>query len=314
MSMRAVVRTGVILTGLWALVSACTLASPTTIKMEPEGDDDDAKPKSAEAAVTSAPGGGGCSGKFAKPDVSKLTKCGAGKSHCYDKTKMPAEAAAGLNPCPNAAEVCVPDEILTAGGGALKTCNSIIGKGACLQVTEMLVPPEFKSQLNMLTQDTCEAGMKCTPCVNPMKNNEANPLCGPQVGVSETACTGGAATGAAATAAAPSGPQELCCTTNGKSNGTCLPETAIPAANKGDVVADTCSAGKMCVPTALATGAPVKCTAGPFGMGGAGVCMDQCFNSMLGIAGFVFGNEGCGETETCVPCSLGKDKGLPGCN
>jgi hypothetical protein len=311
---------GVVLTGLWVLVSACTLASPTTIKMEPGDDDDDDKAKTAQSNVTAAPAAGAaassCSGKFAKPDVSKLTACGSsGKSHCYDKTKMPPEAVQGFNPCPNAAEVCVPDELLNAGGGALKSCTSIIGKGACVQVTELNIPAEFKSQLSALKPDVCDAGMLCTPCTNPLKNNEANPLCNANVGVFESACAGGAAAaGGTPAATTPAAPQEQCCKGSGKANGICMSAAAVPEANKSDTTQDSCSAGNVCVPAFVTDPkGPTRCTAGPFGLGGAGVCLDQCFNSMLGLAGVIFGNEGCGQTETCIPCSIGKDKGLPGC-
>jgi hypothetical protein len=325
MMVRGVVRMGVVLTGLWMLVSACTLASPTTIKMEPSGDDDDDSSGKKDQAITAAPPGGAAAGaagsctggKFAKPDVSKLTACGTGgKAHCYDKTKIPAEAVQGFNPCPNAAEVCIPDEILTAGGGALKSCTSIIGKGACVQVSQLNIPAEFKSQLSALKPDVCDSGMLCTPCTNPLQNNAPNPLCNASVGVFDSACSGGAAApaGAATTPAAPAAPQEQCCKSGGKANGICMSAAAVPEANKGDAPQDTCSSGNVCIPAFVADPkGPTRCTAGPFGLGGPGVCMDQCFNSMLNIAGVIFGNDGCGQTETCVPCAIGKDKGLPGC-
>jgi hypothetical protein len=46
-----------------------------------------------------------------------------------------------------------------------------------------------------------------------------------------------------------------------------------------------------------------------------GVCVDKCFDDMLGASKKVgpLDSNGCGSTELCVPCTLIQDKGLPGC-
>jgi len=46
------------------------------------------------------------------------------------------------------------------------------------------------------------------------------------------------------------------------------------------------------------------------------VCLDKCFNGLLGAAGDIglLSKAGCGDTEVCVPCTFIKDTGAPGCS
>ena len=151
-------------------------------------------------------------GTFTAPDVSKLTACGGGKGHCFAKEKTPH--ADMLGACPDANEVCVPDEVLAAGGGRLKQCKSIIGDGAC--ITMSLIPPmEADARaMSLLKQDVCDPGQTCVPCINPEDNGAPTPFCQP-IGVYGE-CSGG---GTAATDAAPPAPPKplpVCCSTRRK--------------------------------------------------------------------------------------------------
>jgi hypothetical protein len=103
-----------------------------------------------------------------------------------------------------------------------------------------------------------------------------------------------------------------CCSHGAISNGVCISASAIPEDQRDDAMQDTCSAGNKCVPAAFVAGKPVTCSAGILGKG---VCMDRCFDDMLGIAGDigVLTSKGCGATELCVPCSFVEDEGVPGC-
>jgi hypothetical protein len=287
--------------------SACTLASPTYITTqqgkEPAGD-------GGKGTTTGSPSGdttpATCkTDDFIKPDLSKLKACADGKGHCYDKTKTAMSSM--LVACDNAAEVCVPDEMLEAGGAPLKSCKSIIGDGAC--VTIDVIPRIKEEGGSALSQDTCDADQKCIPCVDPRNGNAPSGFCEP-TGVHENACSAGApsATGGDGGAKLPG-----CCTTNGKSNGVCLPETAIPEKMKDQTIDDTCTTGNKCVPAALVDFKPVKCNGGM--ILGKGICVDKCFNNMMAIGDTVgvLGQDVCSETEVCIPCRFLKGTGAPGC-
>jgi hypothetical protein len=314
MTMRALVGVGVVVSGLG--MAACTLASPTYITSSEDpvtGDPDAAAPPPASGGASS--GGNAPSGApatcgaddFTKPDLSTLTACGGGKGHCYDKNKV--SIAGILVACPDASKVCVPDEVLLADGQPLAKCTSLIGPGGC--VAADLIPMIAAGGGSVLKQDVCAAGLTCVPCTNPQDNNAPTPFCQP-IGVHSKDCSASGG-GAGGDGGAPA-PLPACCTTNGKSNGVCLSETAIPEAQRSQAKADTCAAGNKCVPAALVNGKPVTCSAGFLG---AGVCMDQCFNDMMKIAGQIgfLDSKGCGTTELCIPCSMATQGGapVPGC-
>jgi hypothetical protein len=290
---------------------ACTIGSPTYIssqEAEVTGEEGGTSSSSSSSGGTPSGDAGPLScGKddFTKPDLSKLTACGDGKGHCYAKDKV--EIASQLTACPDATQVCVPDEILQAGGQPLKSCTSIVGPGGC--VTATLIPQIIKQGGSALKPDVCGATQLCVPCKDPTNGDAPTPFCQP-IGVHEKSCSASAAGGGGDAGART--PLPPCCTTNGKSNGVCLVETAVPEAQRSQTKQDVCAAGNKCVPAALVAGAPVKCTAGILG---AGVCMDKCFNDMMSFAGGIgiLSSQGCGTTEVCVPCSLVGGQGVPGC-
>ncbi len=290
-------------------LAACTLASPTTITVEPGLETaDGGKATKSEPLPTPAGGAAGSceAGDFIKPDLSKLTPCGDGKGHCFDKAKTPMSDK--LVACADASEVCVPDEVLEAGGNTLKSCTFVLGgPGACF--TASLVPEIQEQGGGALTQDVCDPDQRCVPCVDPRSKDDApTPFCQP-IGVHEKACSGGPNGGEVGPPPAPAQP---CCTTKGKSNGVCFPEAKLPEDRRDQTKQDTCGAGDRCVPAAFVSGKPVKCSAGFLGNG---VCMDRCFDDMMSLAGDIgiLDGEGCGDTEVCVPCNLA-GKGVPGCD
>jgi hypothetical protein len=301
---------------IWILAAAAaagTLDSPTYINSQTPSFTEQ---PDAGAASSSNSGSGGATGSrggavtcsasdFVKPDLSKLTACGNGKGHCFAKGKL--SIANMLTACPNAAEVCVPDEILQAGGQPLKSCTSIIGPGGC--VTASLIPEIEKQGGSALKPDVCSATQLCVPCADPTHGGAPTPFCQP-IGVHEKECSATSAGGADGGAATPAA--QGCCTTKGKSNGVCIAETAIPEAQRSQTKQDTCTGADKCVPAAFVAGKPVTCTAGLLG---SGVCMDKCFNDMMSFAGGIgiLSSDGCGTTEVCVPCGLVSGQGVPGC-
>jgi hypothetical protein len=278
-----------------ALVSACSIGSPTNLVYN--GDDDDDTTAASSASLT-------CDSPFVSPDLSTLTACGpaAGGTggHCYDLDKVPTMGTLPAT-CSTAGQVCVPDAILTADGTtALKTCTSVIGKpGAC--VSDFIA--EIDKEKSQLGQDVCASGESCVPCVNPL-NNVPTPFCQP-IGVHQDAC-GAAEAGAAA----PTGttPQPCCVTEGAPPQGVCLEGDDIPAAERGKVGQDVCPPSYSCVPSSFANDDPVACSSAE----GSGFCVDQCFTGVLGSRALLQGS--CpGPRDKCVPCSVGKSEGLPGC-
>lgn len=269
----------------------------------------DTKSSTSETTSLDNPLGGATCGTddFTSPDVSKLTACGdgKGKGHCFDKSKTPM--AAGFVACADASMVCVPDEVLKAGGKPLKSCKSIAGDGACFSAG--LVPEIERQGGSVLTQDVCDADQKCVPCKDPLHGNADTPFCQP-IGVHEKACAAAPSGSATTTTNAPT--TESCCTTGGVSNGICIAETAIPESDRDSAPADSCKTGNRCVPKSLATGQPVRCSAGLLGKG---VCLDQCFDDKMAMAGKVgfLQKDSCGATEICVPCLAMTGKNVPGC-
>lgn len=297
---------------------ACSLASPTYITSDStpvdESDSTSTKPSSTTstsgATTAPTPANGACkTDDYDKPAVASLTACGKGQGHCFDKTKTDHAELFVQDSCADAAQICVPDNILAAGGDKLKSCTVSIlsAPGGCVNTD--LVPSIGAAGGGALTPDGCDAAQKCVPCNNPGGDKAATGFCNP-IGVHKNACTSGSGT-----TTPPPAPAAPCCTTNGKSNGICIDASQVPPANKDDVKQLDCASGSMCVPAALAGGAPVKCDAGFLGKG---VCMDKCFNDMMSMAGGIgiLSSDGCGSnTELCIPCSMASMGGtkVPGC-
>lgn len=282
---------------------ACTIASPVYVQPVEQNS---TKKKDADAKTTSddAPASGATCGTddFVKPDLATLTACGGGKGHCFDKTKTPMGDK--LSPCPGSStDVCVPDNILEAGGGKIASCTSIIGPGACATID--LIPEMKERGGSALQQDVCDAGQVCAPCVDPTNGNAKTGLC-EAIGVHENACSGGSDSEAKTVPSTP------CCksASSGKDLGMCIAESGVPEAQRESTTQDTCAAGNKCVPAAMATGKPVMCNS----LFGTAVCVGACFNDMLALGGIIFGSEGCDPEEICVPCGvMPGDVQVPGC-
>ncbi|MBX3212582.1 MAG: hypothetical protein KF850_11160 [Labilithrix sp.] len=228
-----------------------------------------------------------CESPFAKPPLRELESCGDGKGHCFDGARTPLPESK-LRAC-TGSDVCVPDKLLLAGGEKLKACTFLNKKpGACLS----LLVKDIELHKNELQRDVCDDDERCAPCVDPT-NGEDTHLCDP-IGVHERACVGGE--GASA---------ETCC----HGFGVCMNEDAAPEGSREDLQRETCPSKQVCAPAAMVEGRPVKCDV----LGVAGVCLDTCFASMLRPTTVVM-RGGCGPTELCLPCAIGKGQGMPGCD
>lgn len=305
---------------------ACTLASPTEVKMVPaSGDADDAKSEAAATDPTKASSSSGGSSsaaastcKLSVIDTSKLTACGDGAGHCYPKSKVPASPSSDkLMPCADASQVCIQDTILKAGGNPVTSCKvEVMGNapGACMALGTMPEGSEKEQAKGNLKQDACAAGEICAPCKNPLAGNADTGLCGP-MGVSADDCTGGPAAGGSSsggTTTAPA-PAAACC--GGK--GSCMDGTILGDTAK-DMSQDTCTGSMVCAPSSLISGKATTCTAGV--LQGKGICMDGCFNSLLDKLGGIFLDQDvCATGESCVSCLFAKKMApegakVPGCD
>lgn len=231
-----------------------------------------------------------CDSKFVVADLSQAKPCGDdGKSHCWPwaKTSIPKEE---LEPC-EGDEICIPDKILLAGGKKAEACKFGGDEpGAC-------VPMAFKQvreNAGALSSEGCEDDERCAPCIHPIDKTNTG-VCD-EAGVHEQDCVGGAG---------EAGRVETCC----YGLGVCLDEAAVPEDSREDMSREVCSEGRLCAPAAMADGEPRRCEV----LGGFdGVCLPLCFAAMLRGAKPVLGG-GCGPTEICLPCAIGKGQGMPGC-
>jgi hypothetical protein len=255
--------------------SACTMGSPSF--------------ETIEMPVHAQPGANVCGSAFVTPDLSTLRPCGDGAGHCYAGNKV---AIPNLPACATAGDVCVPDSVLKAGGKKALSCTFYInGKpGAC---TSILIS-DIAAHKDQLRQEGCQPDERCAPCIDPRDNVSETHLCDP-IGVHGDACEAGAAQQA----------PTPCC----HYAGVCLSKEAVPEGSRADMNRDSCTGDNLCAPAALANGMPEKCDV----LGASGVCIDLCFATMLKGTGVAL-RSGCGPTEVCMPCAIGKDKGMPGCD
>jgi hypothetical protein len=235
-----------------------------------------------------------CSSPFIDVDLSKLKDCGGktGKGHCFDKTKGMFDPTQLTQPGCGDGELCVPDNVLTANGKPAKTCKSFGGQpGACTS----LLNQQLNENKDAVPPDVCDADTeRCAPCIDPRTGKESGACAA--LGAHEQACTGG-----------KGDKIELCC----HGVGTCVQKSSMPSGDADELKQDTCSKNSLvCAPSGLVNGeAPKTCDV----LGVSGVCLDACFNDMLtGLKAAARG--GCGPTEVCIPCVVGKSQGLPGCN
>jgi len=242
-----------------------------------------------EMPVHGQAGANVCGSAFIKPDLTTLVACGDGSGHCYPGNKV---AVPNLPACENAGDVCVPDSVLSANGKKPLSCTFYInGKpGAC---TSILVS-DIGAHKDALHQEGCQADERCAPCIDPRDNVTDTHLCDAQ-GVHGEACEAGTAQQAATP----------CC----HYAGVCMSKEAVPEGSRADMNRDSCSGDNLCAPAALADGVPEKCDV----LGASGVCIDLCFATMLKGTSVAL-RSGCGPTEVCMPCAIGKDKGMPGCD
>jgi hypothetical protein len=230
-----------------------------------------------------------CDSPFTGVDLSTAKACGDGRGHCWDGTRvlvtdLPTTGCDG-------GQVCVPDAILSARGAPLRACTFFVGgkPGVCMSRLVQAV----ETNAGVLQKDVCDESERCVPCVDPRDGSDTH-ACDP-TGVHTEACVGGANQAA----------ERLCC----HGAGACMREDGVPEDQRGSLPRETCGGGQVCAPRSLSSGRPIKCNT----LGIAdGVCLDICFAATLRSVQKLT-RSGCGVTEVCIPCLVGKGQGMPGC-
>lgn len=156
------------------------------------------------------------------------------------------------------------------------------------------VLPKVKDQEALLPQDICAASERCAPCYDP--------ITGMLTGACNLSCDTG-----------PTKPPVTfasCC----EMRAHCVPTSAIPDEQEGNLDQDSCAAQNLCVPDQILLDQPIPtCTANSFILGNySGVCLSDCFS--FGIQGIALARGTCASNYTCAPCTQnGQPTGAPGC-
>ena len=210
-------------------------------------------------------------------DPAELPVCDlCPNAHCVPSSVVPPEQAGQLADC-NETSKCVPDLFIrTNGDFLLATCRSIAdAEGRCVSICL----PDLAEQADRLPQATCAADERCAPCFDPFSGEET--------GVCGLSCDPG-----------PTEPPVMltpCC----GGDGTCLSADAIPAEEREQLGMDTCSAGDLCVPTALASGTPPPSCRSIADVEGR--CMPECLPDVAEQADQL-PQSTCAAAHRCVPC------------
>lgn len=242
-----------------------------------------------------------CEPPFPGQDPNILEPCCdlyGGGAHCVPPGLVPTAQRELLGSCENGG-LCVPDKFIESGGAIeAKVCNSINGSGRCMSVCV----PQVQDFMDILTQDVCDEGELCAPCVNPLDDTvtgacELTDACGnPDDGPKDPApCPYDGPPLIDPNDYAPC-PTSMC--TTGAAH--CLPLEMVPG-DMGALLGD-CDAESKCVPdefiASLGKHAPEVCES----LAGAeGRCMSPCLPDVAAEADRL-PQSTCPPTHLCVPC------------
>jgi hypothetical protein len=284
-------------TALAFVLVACTAADPF-------GDLPDTADRKTEP--TTAKSGSSCGGKTGV-DPSKFPTCKGthgGSGRCLSTAEFGERAAEFEKGSCSGDAACIPDDLVREGTAVkLKTCTAVLEtEGRCFWALAKSIVESY-DLLKGASGTQCEAGMVCTPCVDP-RTKEKTGIC--DLGASASECKDDAAKsgGGAPAAKCPYDgppvdtskfPQEDC-----GSNMVCVETALIPAAQQTKLKA--CSKG-FCAPKKSVAAAgnfvPKTCRS-------VGNAEGRCTNvSIPAIAEKIdslpIGGE-CDADEACAPC------------
>jgi hypothetical protein len=263
----------------------------------------------AETSIASEPG-------MACPDPEEIAKletcCDGGEGRCVPDDMIPAAFGDVVGACVGGG-LCVPDKIImslaTTAAFDPKPCKSILGAdGRCLSTCV----PEVNETKDLLPVDVCEANERCTPCINPL-NNEDTGICGANISCGAKSNGGDNSNAAPEPEPEPTDPCEnppsespiplntlnVCCP-----GAHCLPQAIVEAMQPGasNLLAGCDGGTGLCVPDQnIATGGlvpPKTCTS----VGGSeGRCLSTCVPAVAEKADNL-PQSVCDAGELCSPC------------
>jgi hypothetical protein len=216
-----------------------------------------------------------------------------GGAHCVPGDLVPAAQQSQLAACPGG--FCTPDKISSSANHYVPpACQPFTDPASEGRCTSKCLPAVEK-QASQLTQATCAGDELCAPCTDPFKATST--------GACNVACD---------KPAKPAFTFPLCCNYQGTTQGTCVPQSNVPAAQQGSLKQDECptnAANYLCVPNEYLPDPPVPVSTCSAGLLGKGTCVSNCANNPVGI---VLTQASCPSNHVCVPCTLAP-AGTPGC-
>ncbi len=216
-----------------------------------------------------------------------------GGAHCVPPGLVPAEVRGLVATCASGA-LCIPDKFIAAGSVTPpRVCDSINGAGRCTSICI----PQVQQFLDILTQDVCDDGERCAPCIDPLSNKPS--------GACDVACGD---TGPRDPITCPyDGPALLApeayppCPNCAVGGAHCLPKELLRPGD-ADLLED-CDASSKCVPDdfirTMGKGVPATCAS--IG-GGEGRCLSPCLPQVASKSERL--SQGtCRPDQLCVPCT-----------
>ncbi len=240
-----------------------------------------------------------CSPQFPGQDPDMLPPCceeWGGGAHCVPDGLVPEKTRDLVARC-DTGGLCIPDDFIAAGGVLqAQPCNSINGTGRCMSVCV----PQVQEFITFLTQDVCEDGKMCAPCIDPM-TGEPTGACDLAKG-----CGGPDDEEPVPLACPYDGPplidpnQFPACPACSAGGAHCLPNDMVPG-DQGDQLGD-CDADSKCVPdefiASMGKHVPATCAS----LAGAeGRCLSRCLPEVAEQADRL-PQSSCPLDEVCVPC------------
>ena len=296
---RLVVIVSVSLASLGLGVTGCNGAADFAFGLDDPGPGGEGGGAVAPAASTC----GGDAGPLEKlADPSSLPACApaCGGAHCVPTDKVPEVSRSFFAACGGG--FCLPDALIISGGAKPPSCTSLGGAdGVCIS----LCVPQVSLNKDVLSQGTCAADERCTPCVDPQSQKPTG-ACAIGTQVSRGPCPATPVPDAAPPApiACPYvgpplvDPKPLPECGGAGSGAHCLPGHLVSPELVSKVAACT---GGYCVPDKLIV------TAGHFVgktcsslLGAEGRCQNTVLPLVKAQQGLPV--DTCDATERCVPC------------
>jgi hypothetical protein len=242
------------------------------------------------------------------PDMGNIlslpTCCDAGPARCLSMDIVPPGLQSQVATCDDGS-ACVPEEVLLSldqkAGYSPMPCASLGGAdGRCVSTCI----PRVAQYASFLPQDVCASHERCTPCIDPLTNEDTG-ICGAPI-----QCDGLADKASPAPPAEPVDPCENpptqpipvppglapCC-----AGAHCLPKVAVPEENHA-MLAGCDNGTGLCVPDSMiATGGlipPATCTSVS---GTEGRCLSTCIPAVAEKEGYL-PQDICALDERCTPC------------